>query len=200
MGRSLIVVAGILVGGFIGGVSALIGAGLISGPITRAKPVQIEGWESDWTIGSDASDPYLRAWVARYGLLALRKTEAVYFIADTDSDGNPLADACTYRVSGGAMPGFWWSVTLYDADGYLPLNEGMHLSFDATDVEGAENWSFDIAGTKPSDPGQNWVSSKHAGLFDLTLRIYEPEPVFLDAPTSHLAPPKVQRLTCRGDA
>lgn len=135
MRKFLIVGIGVLTGALVGGVSALMGAGLLPGPITRAKPVQIGGWESDWTIGSEASGPYLRAWVARFGLLALRKSEAVYFIADTDSDGNPLTDTCTYRVSGGKMPGFWWSVTLYDANGYLPVNQSTRLSFASTDAD-----------------------------------------------------------------
>jgi hypothetical protein len=200
MGRVLIVVAGLCVGVLVGGVSALMGAGLLPGPISRAKPVQIDGWESDWTIGSEASGPYLRAWVARFGLLALRKSEAVYFIADTDSDGKPLSDGCTYRVSGGELPGFWWSVTLYDADGYLPSNQGGHLSFDSTDVTDGKSWSFDVATTKPSDPEQSWISNENAGTFDLTLRIYEPHDDFLGAPTERLTPPMVQRLTCRGDA
>lgn len=200
MGRVLTIVAGLFVGAIVGGASALMGAGLLPGPVSRAKPVQVDGWESDWTIGSEASGPYLRAWVARFGLLALRKSEAVYFIAKTDSDGKPLSDTCTYRVSGSELPGFWWSVTLYDADGYLPSNQGGHLSFDSTDVKDDESWSFDIATTKPADPEQYWVSNENAGAFDLTLRIYEPDPDFIETPTERLTPPKVQRLTCMGDA
>lgn len=200
MGRGTAIVAGIVVGAGFGAISALAAAGLLPWSVSRAKTIDIAGWQSDWTIGTEASDPYLRAWVARFGLLALRKSEAVYFISETDKDGLPLTETCHYQVTGGSMPGSWWSVTLYDTSGYLPLNNGDNLSFDATAVLDNETWAFTIAPETPADPKARWLSSANAGAFDLTLRIYEPDPAFLDNPTEQLTPPTITRLSCQEGA
>ena len=49
--------------------------------------IRVEGWNADWTVGSSSANPWVRACVARHGLLALTKEEAVYFIRATDHQG-----------------------------------------------------------------------------------------------------------------
>jgi hypothetical protein len=159
--------------------------------------VDVRGWRSDFAIGSEAADPYTRARVARYGLLALAKSEAVYFTRATDEDGAPLREACTYRLSGGAMPAGWWSVTLYDAASMLPANSDGALSIDASRA-GAGAWEAVIAAQRP-EGADHWISSRNAATFDLTLRLYMPEPAVIETPTTALVPPRIERLTC-GDA
>ena len=185
-------------GSAIGLGSALWMAGLMPGANTMAfGNVDVRGWRSDFAIGSEAADPYTRARVARYGLLALAKSEAVYFTRATDEDGEPLREACTYRLSGGAMPAGWWSVTLYDAESMLPANSDGALSIDASRA-GAGAWEAVIAAQRP-EGADHWISSRNAATFDLTLRLYMPEPAVIETPTTALVPPRIERMTC-GDA
>lgn len=190
-----------LLGIALGAASALYLAGLWPG----AKPldfgdVEIGGWRSDFAIGSETADPYTRARVARHGLLGLAKTEAVYFTRTTDEAGRPLGANCDYRLSGGPMPAEWWSITLYDADSMLPMNEDEALSVDATSIlsEG-ERWMALISSVRPQVE-TNWISSRGAGNFDLTLRLYVPDEALLEDPRANLTPPVIERIECREEA
>jgi hypothetical protein len=186
-----------LVGFALGLGSALWGAGLWPARGNMAfGDVDVGGWRSDFAVGSEAADPYTRARVARHGLLALAKTEAVYFTRATDDSGAPLREACTYRLTGGAMPAGWWSVTLYDAQSMLPANTDAALSIDAERAGGGA-WQAVIAPKRPAGEGL-WISSRGAGSFDLTLRLYMPEAALLTDPDTALDPPKIARLSCEG--
>ena len=185
----------ILTGCAIGFGSAVAMAGLWPGSSALAfGDVDVNDWRSDFAIGSEAADPYTRARVARHGLLALAKSEAVYFTRATDEDGQPLREACIYRLSGGTMPAGWWSVTLYDARSMLPNNKDGALSIDAGRAGGGE-WEAIISPEQPAGAA-HWISSRNAGTFDLTLRLYMPDPAVLDAPANSLIPPRIERQSC----
>ncbi len=195
----------LLIGGVLGlaagAVTALFAAGMIGSGASVGNQISVNGWNSDWTIGSTAANPWTRARVARHGLLALTKEEAVYFTTNIDTDGNRLSENCTYEVSGGDMPGQWWSITLYDATSYLPRNKDNALSFDMTKAAASGDgaaWSFTVAAEGPETG--NWVSSHKAGDFDMTLRIYKPTPELIADPEGVLPTPSVKRLACGGDA
>lgn len=186
-----------------GAASALWMGGLIPGGPWLGNAVAVDGWRSDWSIGTEAADPYVRARIARHGLLALRKEEAVYFIRSVDEDGRALSEACTYRVSGGAFPAEWWSITLYDAGSRLPMNTDAALSFDATDageLDASAGWAFTVAPERGGRPEQQWVSSRAAGTFDLMLRLYLPSQALLADPEATLRAPAVDRISCEGGA
>lgn len=195
MRRAGAYLAAVIAGMMLGMGSALWLAGLWpAGRNLAFGDVDVRGWRSDFAIGSEAADPYTRARVARHGLLALAKTEAVYFTRTTDDAGAPLREACSYRLSGGAMPAAWWSVTLYDAASMLPANTDNALSIDASRA-GAGRWAAIIAPVRPAG-GDAWISSRGAGTFDLTLRLYMPAPALLAKPDASLDPPQVTRLAC----
>lgn len=185
--------------GLAGGLASALGmAGLWPGSGTLGfGDVAVGGWRSDFAIGSQAADPYTRARIARHGLLALAQSEAVYFTITQDNTGEPLRESCSYRLSGGAMPAGWWSVTLYDKSSMLPANTDGALSIDASRA-GQGNWQALIAPQQPASPS-HWISSRNAGTFDLTLRLYLPEARLLAAPEQTLAPPRITRLTCGAD-
>ena len=189
-------IVGLVLGAVFGLGTALAAAGIIGPGLRLGGAVEVSGWTSDWTIGSKAANPWTRARVARHGLLALTKDEAVYFTRNTDEAGDRLSDACTYKVSGGTMPAQWWSVTLYDSTSFLPRNTDNALSFDQTKATAAGNpsaWSFRVA-SAPVDGG--WVSSKAAGYFDMSLRLYKPSADLIDDPNGTLDAPKVEKLGC----
>ncbi|MEH6808855.1 MAG: DUF1214 domain-containing protein [Hyphomonas oceanitis] len=184
-----------------GTASALAAAGIVGPGMRLGGVIDANGWLSDWTVGSPSANPWTRAYIARRGLLALTKEEAVYFTRAKDDTGQPLTEDCTYRVSGETMPALWWSVTLYDAKNYLPPNTDQALAYDltkATNAGQAENWSFLVAPVRPAEG--NWVSSRSADNFDLTLRLYKPDAALLDDPESVLTPPSIERLSCGGQS
>ena len=183
--------------------SALLMAGQLPVGSHIGDSVNIDNWRSDWSIGSEAADPYVRARIARHGLLALRKEEAVYFTRAVDDDGKALKESCAYRVTGGAFPAEWWSITLYDSESRLPMNEDGALSFDATDAAelgSPEAWSFMVGADAGGIDPRRWVSSKGAGKFDLMIRLYLPSDALLVSPESELTPPSIEQVACGGKA
>jgi hypothetical protein len=197
MRQSLRFLCGVVAGSLLGLGSALWGAGLWPARGNMAfGDVDVGGWRSDFAVGSEAADPYTRARVARHGLLALARTEAVYFTRATDETGARLREACTYRLTGAAMPAGWWSVTLYDGQSMLPANTDAALSIDAERAGGGA-WQAVIAPKRPAVEGL-WISSRGAGAFDLTLRLYMPDVTLLTDPNAALTPPRVTRLACEG--
>ena len=185
-----------------GVVSALVMSGLWSGKQPMEfSDVNVDGWVSDFAVGSDQASPYVRARVARHGLLALAKSEAVYFMRNADNAGRPLSEDCDYQISGGKLPAGWWSITLYQtSDSKLPDNDDAALSIDATSVIAESGaWSTLVAPQRP-DGTANWISSRNSEDFDLLLRLYVPDQALLDSPESALSPPTIERLSCKGEA
>ncbi|MFM5918500.1 MAG: DUF1214 domain-containing protein [Novosphingobium sp.] len=178
-------------------------AGLASGWFTiskRATGENYSGWSGNSATGSSNADPWTRARVAVTGLLALTKDQAIYFGRKTDDSGKPFNPGCRYRVTGGPLPGKWWSITVYAADNYLPINDDDALSFDATEVkpDAQGQWSAILAPTKPAD-GSAWASTRNGGDFDITLRIYQPTAA-AQADFKSIPMPKVTLLDCGGKA
>lgn len=203
MRRPLSYIFAALGGSAIGLSSALWMAGLFPGINSMAfGNLNIEGWHGDAAIGSTAADPYTRARVARHGLLAMAKSEAMYFTTAVDRNGRPLREECIYRLAAGpTFPAQWWSVTLYTADSWLPLNNDNALSINAAEVQPEPDglWEAFIAPTRPAD-ARYWISSRNAGTFNLTLRLYVPNDAMLTSPGDTLAPPSVQLVSCGGKA
>lgn len=157
------------------------------------------GWYGSTVTGSVDADPWTRAKVALTGLLALNRSQAIYFSRNTDDSGAPLREGCSYRVSGGPLPGRWWSVTVYADDDFLPLNDDDALSFDATEAtpDARGQWSATVSASRPASGA--WASSRKAGDYTLTLRIYQPTREAQDDFGS-IAMPLVTRTACGGAA
>ena len=200
----LILAAAVL--GLVGGLgSALTLSGLVSDRIRLGEIVEIDGWRSNWSIGTEAVDPYTKAWIARFGLFALRREEAVYFYTTLDAAGQPLDEECVYALDVDEQPGSWWSVTVYDGEGYLPKNADGRLSFDATKAEELQSRRVVLsaempeAGTETGQDNGYWISTRNAGAFDVTLRVYQPTPVAIENPAQAFVLPPIERLSCAGE-
>ncbi len=195
--RTIVLFATTALAGAVLGVGMAI-ARVAGAGFSGADTIDVDGWRSDWSIGAPAANALIRAGVARRGLLALAKEEAVYFTRTTDDAGDPLREACDYRLSGAGQDAYWWSITLYDSESRLPMNDDAALSIDATRQPGDAPWEAYISARRP--PGDMaWISSRNAGGFDLTLRLYEPSEAVLDRPRTALKPPSITRLGCDGD-
>ncbi len=200
----LILAAAVL--GLVGGLgSALTLSGLVSDRIRLGEIVEIDGWRSNWSIGTEAVDPYTKAWIARFGLFALRREEAVYFYTTLDAAGQPLDEECVYALDVDEQPGSWWSVTVYDGEGYLPKNVDARLSFDATKAQDLRSRRVVLsaerskAGAATGEDDGYWISTRNAGAFDVTLRVYQPTPVAIENPAQAFVLPPIERLSCAGE-
>ena len=91
------------------------------------KSIAAKGWIfADSDIGAFGTDYLLRAQIAVVGIGANTPEEAVYPAALADSDGNLLDGANDYEMVFPAddLPPakYFWSLTMYDFDGYLVDN------------------------------------------------------------------------------
>ena len=156
--------------------------------------VEIGPWETGKSFGTVGASALTRAKVALSGLLALPAKEAMYFTAKNDSDGRALDGGCTYVVRGGKLDGRWWSITLYEGEGWLVKNAANRWSIPAsavsTDAQG--RWSFTVS---PNAQSGSWLPTGSVDAFDLTLRLYHPAADIIKNPeTAQL--PTIERKEC----
>ena len=96
------------------------------------------------------------------------------------------------------QPGSWWSVTVYDGEGYLPKNADGRLSFDATKAEELQSRRVVLsaempeAGAETGEDNGYWISTRNAGAFDVTLRVYQPTPVAIENPAQAFVLPLIE--------
>lgn len=190
-----IIIAGIA--GAVGG--ALLALFAVFGP-AEIGGIDLAPWHTNRHIGSADAPPLVRAIVARRGLMALRQTETIYFSADHDDEGRALDASCVYRLVFDAEPqARWWSVTLYAEDEFLAVNglEAHSVTADHAAVSAEDPLAAYISTNPIAGSPSYWISSRNAGAFNLTLRLYHPDPVVLeDARAAHL--PTIERLSCEG--
>ena len=181
------------VGLVLGGAAALA---LTFGP-TELGGTQVGSWHTNRHIGSTDASPLIRAVIARRGLLALRQTETIYFSSDHDSEGRAFDEACTYRLTVDAAPqARWWSVTLYAQDEFLAVNGEEAHSLTADDAIRFPAEAI-ISQGQTRSPAHR-ISSRNAGDFNLTLRLYQPDEALVeDATLADL--PRVERISCRSE-
>jgi hypothetical protein len=144
-------------------------------------------------------DSYLkRAVIAMVGLGANQPEDAVYPMLVTDADGKPLDAAGQYVIhfDPAQIPPVdaFWSITLYDADGFVvanPLNRFALGSRDALTFNA--DGSLDLY-VQPASPGadkeSNWLPAPASGAIGLTMRLYAPRAEVLDG---RWVPPPVKR-------
>jgi hypothetical protein len=156
--------------------------------------VEIGPWQTGKSFGTVDASALTRAKVALSGLLALPAKEAMYFTAQKDSDGRALDGRCNYVVRGGKLDGRWWSVTLYEGEGWLVKNATKRWSVPASGVavDDAGGWLFTVS---PSAQSGTWIPTGSVPKFDLTLRLYHPSATTIQSPeTAQL--PTIERKEC----
>ena len=151
-------------------------------------------WRTSLATESNAGSAALRASVAVHGLLALNRSETIYYTAATDSGGAPLSGSCIYTIEMGNPPARWWSITAYGADDYLIPNREGRYSASMNSVKRGADGSFFITVAKER-LGDNFIPVGD-GPFNLTLRLYNPAPAVAADP-AHVALPHINREPCR---
>jgi hypothetical protein len=159
----------------------------------------VNGWQMNTDTMGVYGNYYLkRAIVALVGLSANLPEDAVYPLNIADADGKPLNGANRYvlHFDKDQIPPAkaFWSVTLYDEDGFPSSNDLNRSAIGDRDAfnfnaDGSLDLYFQHASPGPENES-NWLPAP-AGDFNLTMRLYAPDAEVLDG---RWAPPAVRRL------
>ena len=186
------------------GLAAGVDAAAASLPTEARLPILTQakengGWYNPSSkVGIFGTDYAMRARVALVGLGINTVEESTYPTALTDSAGDMLNGANSYRMvfKRGKLPpvkGFW-SVTMYDSSGYLvpnaakiyavgPDHPGMITRKDGSVV-------IVVQKSKPTEKDVNWLPSPEAG-FRLNMRLYVPSKSILNGTWK---PPGIEKV------
>lgn len=157
------------------------------------QSLQVGAWKTNLRAGSADADLYIRASIAVNALLALDRSETMYFVAGTDDDGRALRSSCTYRVSGTPPKARWWSITAYADDMFLFDAPNQHYSLNGSTakLDDQGRFVFVLGPSAPTDRTY-WVPTVGRGGAVLTLRLYNPNPELQANPAS-LVPVRIER-------
>jgi hypothetical protein len=158
----------------------------------------VNGWQMNTDTMGVYGNYYLkRAIVALVGLGANLPEDAVYPLNVGDVDGKPLTGANQYVLHFGKneIPpaNAFWSVTLYDKDGFPTANDLKRNAIgdrDALKLNADGSLDLYIQHASPGAEKQsNWLPAP-TGDFNLTMRVYSPKGEVIDG---RWAPPGVRR-------
>ncbi|HEY5807670.1 MAG TPA: DUF1254 domain-containing protein [Povalibacter sp.] len=156
-----------------------------------------------WSMNTDTMGVYgnyylKRAIVSQVGLGANLPEDAIYPLNLADDMGKPLDGANNYTIhfDKGAGPpvNAFWSITLYDAEGFQVANVldrfaiSSWMPFNAN-ADGSLDLHFQNK-SPGKDKEANWLPAP-AGPFNLTMRLYGPK---ADALTGKWNPPVVKKV------
>jgi hypothetical protein len=158
--------------------------------------------ENGWSMNTDTMGVYgnyylKRAMVTQIGLGANLPEDAIYPLNIADETGKPLDGANTYvlHFDKATIPpvNAFWSITLYDADGYQVANGLNRFAISSWmpfkyDPDGSLDLFFQNA-SPGAEREANWLPAPK-GPFNLTMRLYAPKG---DALTGKWNPPPVMR-------
>jgi len=160
----------------------------------------VNGWSMNTDTMGVYGNYYLkRAIIAQLGLGANLPEDAIYPINLADESGKPLHGANKYTLhfdKGDAPPArAFWSVTLYDAEGYQVPNSLNRFAVSSwMPFKYAADGSLDLYFQNDSpgtDKEANWLPAPK-GPFNLTMRLYAPKS---EALTGKWNPPPVTRVS-----
>jgi hypothetical protein len=161
-------------------------AAIIAAPPKMSAPVN--GWTTQTeTMGVYGNYYFKRAMVTLAGLGANPVEDAIYPLLLADADGAPLSGENTYvlHFAAGELPpaDAFWSVTMYDAEGYQAANKLDRFALgDRDPLTYNPDGSLDmyLQHTSPGpDREPNWLPAP-TGPLGITLRLYAPRPEALD--------------------
>ncbi len=162
---------------FLAGVTAAVVLGLWTAWLAVRSPAPIDtielgAWQAWPNAGTADADPYSRARLARTGEIPLGSGEGLVLLALTDDAGDPLTQACDYRIVGQTPPARLWTVALEDPDGRIVDTEGAAAALGSDTLLRASDGSFEIV-LSPRPQTGNWISTKDAKRFRVVVRLYD---------------------------
>ena len=159
----------------------------------------VNGWQMNTDTMGVYGDYYLkRAIVAMVGLGANQAVDAIYPLSLVDADGQPYHGANQYvmHFEKDEIPPIaaFWSMTLYDAEGFQVANELNRFAIgdrDALQFNADGSLDLYLQNTNPGpDKVSNWLPTP-TGPWNVCLRLYAPRPQALDGTWN---PPAVKKI------
>ena len=159
----------------------------------------VNNWGLTYDMGRYGTKYAYRAAWTFVGIGGNMIEDAFYPLALNDADGQPLSGEHRYTLTfpEGAWPpaDAFWSMTLYDIEGYLvdnPLDR--YAIGDRSGMEPNPDGSLTIY-IQSESPGEdkeaNWLPAPKTGPFKLALRLYVPQESVLD---ESWVPPAIARM------
>lgn len=161
----------------------------------------INGWTmSTDTIGVYGNSYLKRAIIAMIGLGANQPEDAIYPMCVADAEGKPMDGANKYvlHFKKEELPpvGAFWSVTMYDAEGFMAANQLDRFAIgDRDELKYNPDGSLDIYMQHESpgkDKESNWLPSPAKGVLGVTMRLYAPKAQVLDG---RWVPPAIKKVS-----
>lgn len=158
------------------------------------------GWQMNTDTMGVYGNYYLkRAIVAMVGLGANQPEDAIYPLNVGDAEGRQMMGDQKYvlHFAKTELPpaGAFWSVTMYDAEGFQvanPLNRFAIGDRDALKYNADGSLDIYIQSASPgADKEANWLPSPKSGALGVTMRLYAPKPQALDGRWN---PPAIKRV------
>ena len=144
----------------------------------------VNGWQMNTDTMGVYGDYYLkRAIVAMVGLGANQPQDAIYPLNVADADGQSMDGSKAYvlHFDQATLPPVeaFWSITMYDADGFQVANALNRFAIgdrDALTYNADGSVDLYIQSQSPgADRESNWLPAPAQGLLGLTMRLYAPK-------------------------
>ncbi|MFX0579274.1 DUF1254 domain-containing protein [Nocardia nepalensis] len=162
-------------------------------PAYTATVVNENGWRLDPGVGTYRTDYLLRANTAWGGLGTNLPRDAIYPTMFGKADRNGAPTKFRLHFPPGQLPPVdaFWSLTAYDADGYLVPNAANiyaigHQVPVVPNPDGSVDLAVQYENPGASVPAGNWLPIPAAGQFSLIMRLYAPKDVAI---SQHWQPP-----------
>ena len=158
------------------------------------------GWQMNTDTMGVYGNYYLkRAIIALVGLGANQVDDAIYPLNISDADGKPVMAESKYvlHFNKDELPpvGAFWSLTMYDAEGFQVANPLNRFAIGDRDVLKFNNDDLLDLYIQNENPGpdkeSNWLPAPKSGKLGLTLRLYAPKPQVADGRWN---PPAIKRV------
>ncbi len=164
----------------------------------RMTGIVRKAWGVNLNIGRYGTDYLTRAVIALGGLGALPPEDAIYTGTAMDNSGQPLAGGNRYVLhfdkTGFPPVNAFWSVTLYNSEGYFvpnPINRFGLGDRDPLRYNSDGSLDLYIQRDRPAKELEaNWLPAPD-GAFNLSLRMYWPKPEVL---AGQWTPPVIRRV------
>jgi hypothetical protein len=148
----------------------------------------VNGWLTMLNLGRYGTDYNTRALIAWLGLGALSAEDALYPCAFVDADGNALDGASKYVMhfeKGGLPPSASgvWSISQYRDNFYVRNAIERYGILSSMPLKYNADGSLDVymqARSPGPDRDANWLPTPPSGVFNLTVRVYQPRKEILD--------------------
>jgi hypothetical protein len=164
----------------LGGTIGFITVNPVANLVSSASNVTNGPWSTNFAYGSTGANPYVKAWVAENGLMAVSASLSLYLDAYNDDNGQPLVANCDYVIKGPALKAGYWNITVYNENGFVIANAQNRYSYSSTDIQFEPDGSFIIYLSKTAKQG-NWLPTGNAKTLNVYLRLHDSGPDYSTA-------------------